>query len=130
MKWFLNNRLLLFYPAGFAETGRLQEIADRQRAEFRLVEASQLGAPLAVLAGLLYDGAVQADEPDEFLPRSTLVFSGFTEERLNRALAEIREAGLCIDLKAVITPENETWSFARLIRELDREKQRISEAAK
>ena len=50
-----------------------------------------------------------------------LCMSGMSSQRIDQLLAALREAALAIPLKAVITPVNQRWSFAKLIEELEKE---------
>ena len=55
----------------------------------------------------------------EDLPVRMLVFCGFGDEELDAALAICRSAGITgEDLKAVLTPDNASWSGEKLCREL------------
>lgn len=67
------------------------------------------------------------------LTRQAMVMYGFTQNRLDEFLRNMRRAGLpVIPLKAIITPYNAGWTFRALYEELEREeaafRQRKAEA--
>lgn len=124
MKLFLNNRIALLYKGNFEHTEELSNIIARFNGQLRIVEPEALDLSVAALAGYV-------DVPEPSLPYtkknvlpsvSCLVFSNFTEEKLNRALDAIKAEGLELDFKAVITPHNRNWSFGALLVEMEREK--------
>lgn len=56
------------------------------------------------------------------LSRQMMVLYGFTNERLDEFLRNMRRAGIPrIALKAIVTPHNVNWTFRQLYEELERE---------
>lgn len=49
--------------------------------------------------------------------------SNFTSPQLNAVLDALREAGVHVPLKAVVTKHNKTWSVLALLEELQRERE-------
>lgn len=65
---------------------------------------------------------VYKDEELEALSRQMMVLYGFTNERLDEFLRNMRRAGIPrIALKAIVTPYNVSWTFRQLYEELERE---------
>ena len=52
-----------------------------------------------------------------------LLMSNFTSPQLNAVLDALREAGVHVPLKAVVTKHNKTWSVLALLEELQRERE-------
>lgn len=55
--------------------------------------------------------------------RQLLLMSNFTSPQLNAVLDALREAGVHVPLKAVVTKHNKTWSVLALLEELQRERE-------
>lgn len=54
-----------------------------------------------------------------------LCLSGLSSSRIDVLLKALREEKIEIPLKAVVTPMNQTWSFEKLIEELEKEHKEI-----
>lgn len=59
---------------------------------------------------------------------SLLLLENVEETTLRAMLAALREKGVQIDYKAVVTPHNRQWTVLELLEELKRERQAIREA--
>ena len=59
---------------------------------------------------------------------SLLLLEDVEETTLRAMLAALREKGVQIDYKAVVTPHNRQWTVLELLEELKRERQAIREA--
>lgn len=129
MRVYLHSRLALFYRGSFDKMEELQALLKQQRIELREVEEGALGLSLAALAGyvnappptLAYDGPPLAE--------SCIVLSGLTEQRLSRVLGALREAGLGISYKVVITEENRNWAYGALMQQVKTEQEEEKTAA-
>lgn len=75
--------------------------------------------PIAAVAGGLLPSKTAEETP---LPEPMLVFVNMPEVRLKQFLTAMREEGLRISLKAVLTPYNAVWNAEELYRELCRER--------
>lgn len=53
--------------------------------------------------------------------QSVICMCGISHARMNLLLRSLKEQEINIPLKAIVTPTNQTWSFAKLIAELARE---------
>ena len=117
----MSRKLLLF---GFEELPTILAAAAAAGpfgAEVVPVARQDYNKPLAVLAGL-------DDDPGTVLPFNggplggrMVVLCGL-EDQVDRLLPALRQAGIGRDcLKAVLTPDNRSWTPGRLYRELQRE---------
>lgn len=122
MKLRFNSKIALFYPGGFARIQELEALLKKSKVELRMVEQDALGLSVAALAG--YVDVPQPGRTFEGQPpkASCLVLSGLTEEVLNRLLDSIKEAGMELDYKAVMTGTNRNWAFGALMQEMEAEK--------
>lgn len=55
-----------------------------------------------------------------------MVMAGLPSRDMDRLLAGMKREGVSIPLKAVTTASNQTWSFARLLAELEKERAAMS----
>ena len=100
---------------------RLRAALEEQGFSSKEIAPEQLLQPVGALAGLggkaapLYSG----EAPDAQL----LLMSNFTSPQLNAVLDALREAGVHVPLKAVVTKHNKTWSVLALLEELQRERE-------
>lgn len=91
------------------------------------VAAEQLGWTLGALAGKTGFVQYKAESiPDEIPSDEALVMVGLTDVRIDRVMAGLRDVGAKVRLKAVLTPTNQHWSFARLLTELSKEERLMS----
>ena len=113
---------LLYGLPESTETGRgVRAALEEQGFSSKEIAPEQLLQPVGALAGLggkaapLYSG----EAPDTQL----LLMSNFTSPQLNAVLDALREAGVHVPLKAVVTKHNKTWSVLALLEELQRERE-------
>ncbi len=93
---------------------------NNKQIAFRHVSAEQTGHTLGSLSGFTAEKTAPA------LPCSdtpAVVFCGLSEQQLDECLLLLRSCGQKIPLKAVLTPHNQGWKFAKLLQELDAEYQ-------
>lgn len=89
----------------------------------RRVNAEELGQPVGYLAGVEgMAGAEFAGEPPAAVATEVLVMCGFTQMQFNLFMALFQRKKLPpVGLKAMLTPTNQEWSFAKLVGELKAE---------
>lgn len=85
----------------------------------REVTAQQLLYPAGTLAG--YGGPPGPRFFGKAPEEPALLMAGFSRAMLDTALDALRESGVSVPLKAVLTPHNQGWSMLELIGELRRE---------
>lgn len=126
MKAHLTKRqpLALGYllPAGAAEAIGAAGFSLRE------LDAGDLSCELGALA----DGAGQARAPasGDAPAEPLLVMADFTEPELDALLAELRQKGISIPLKAVLTKTNRRWTVLELWAELRREHEAVARRRK
>ncbi len=116
---------LLYYAAGNENREKeMATLAGKIGAGFVPVSPLQTGQQIGCLAGV--EGFVEKKlsllELPPRLPEEMLIFSGFSEERLDVMLGLLRGNGLSVSLKAVVTAHNVGWTFAALYQELAAER--------
>ena len=97
---------------------RLSFLAMGLGIRVRPVEEARQGQTLAALCGL------EAEKPSAAPAKAKgemLVLAFFEDALLDRFLAALRQNGLAVPLKAVLTPNNSRWTCAALYQELKRE---------
>lgn len=121
MKLHFNSKIALLYPGEFAQKQELETLLTKHKVELHTVAPEALELPLAALAGYV-DAPVAARAFEGEAPTaSCLVLSGLSEETLNRVLAAVKEAGIGLTYKAVVTTENRNWAFGALMQEMAQE---------
>lgn len=116
------ERILLYNTknAPFSSALKTAVIALKIRA--RSVSPEQYLQPVGFLAGLRGFSDNGSVYEGEGFSEPMLVLCGFTEQRLNRFLRELRIRNVpSIPLKAVLTAENQNWDSLTLYRELKSE---------
>lgn len=114
--------VLLYNIAQTPLASGLKPILLKMKARIRVISPEQYAQPLGVLAGL--SGFQELDnvyEGDGF-PEQMIVLCGFTDQRLDQFLRELRKKKLPpIPLKAILTAHNQNWDSITLYRELKSE---------
>jgi|GEM_PF-233465 len=114
--------------AGFSEAKlrALSAVLSAQEIAPRPVSPRELGQTVGALAGLDAPAAI----PEGFAPRRAdtecLVLCGLDPAALDRLLAALREAGLSVPYKAVLTPVSRGWRLDDLIGELAAEHEAVA----
>lgn len=87
------------------------------------VTADDLGQPVGYLAGVEgMETAKSTGEPPVAAATEVLVMCGFTQMQFNLFMALFQRKKLPpVGLKAMLTPTNQEWSFAKLVGELKAE---------
>lgn len=101
----------------------LESICKRLNIKIKKVPQGFLGQPLGFLAqvpGMKKVGGSFLGSPIE---DEVIVFSDFDDADLDEFLAAYKESGMePIELKAVVTPTNQNWTFVELYNELVQER--------
>ena len=127
MEWRQNGQPeILLYQIPVQEMMRLLPILQRHGCRAVQVTAGQYGIPLGQLAqGSVQQEAKQAGAGSP-LPESMMVFCGCGDPLLDCLLADMRQSGVRISSKAVLTPHNKTWTTVELYQALRQERAAIS----
>ena len=120
-----NREIILFYGlAPQKEEKLLKALADLQLPARKLEER-----PLPVTIGRLTEeeGWEEGAAPGEEAPEEeALIMSGLTSRRLDELLTALRQAGVSIPLKAMVTPTNRGWTLLALLKELRLEHEAVT----
>ncbi len=147
-----NKEILLLYRFRDTEIGRqLLGVAARMGILCKVVEEEQTNEMLGTLLKLPGYGTIKSEckqdineagvesmseaascegsnkagcesDQSKALSRQMMVMYGFTGQRLDEFLQNMRKAGLPkIPLKAIVTPHNVNWTFRQLYEELEQE---------
>lgn len=131
------REILLLYRFRDTEIGRqLYAVAARMGILCRVIEEEQTQETLGALLKLpgfsaslqpSSDGAeeeAEAKKEKRELTRQAMIMHGFTRQRLDEFLKNMRKAGVpVIPLKAIVTPYNVSWTFRALYEELEKEEE-------
>lgn len=139
----ITDTVLLYAPNGSKRALRMKPAIVRTGAKIKMVTNEQFGMGIGELLGFsaeeideIASSAIVTDEsaghdvqqnPEELaqlsnLKEEVLVLWNFTSPKIDGMLSNFRKAGVSkVDLKAIVTPNNIKWTFAQLIRELQRE---------
>lgn len=97
-------------------------LADACRAEgLALIPVSPADTGLTIARLCGGSGPAQAPALPVDSP-AALIMNGLDRARLDGFLARLREGGVSIPLKAMVTPTNQSWTLAALLAELERER--------
>lgn len=106
----------------------LKGIADELGIGFRLIQPYQSAQLTGYLAGRkgYEEKKLSILQLPPVLSEEVLLLDGLSDEKLDRLLRLMRERGVPVSLKAVITKHNAEWTFAALYEELRKERKELS----
>lgn len=93
----------------------------------RHVEKKEYLKSIGVLVGMDEDTEESADYEGAGFDAEMLVMHAATEEMLDKALFLMRKEGVRVDLKAMVTPNNRSWTSLELQEEISKEHQYMTE---
>ena len=94
----------------------------------REIPPEDFAHPIGYLAGLEgYEASAETPEPFD---GEMLVMNGLSSAQFGAFLNGLRQSGVSVALKAVVTEHNVAWSSSRLYRELSAEHLAMQKAAK
>ena len=91
------------------------------KAAFRVVEQRAYRQTIGDLLEQRQNFLVQ-DYTENQIKGSMIVMEGFREKRLDMLLKLLRDKGVRVDYKAVVTPFNRKWNVLQLYLEMERER--------
>lgn len=115
---------VLTYNLG-EKTALLEKTAVSLGMRYITISSDKAGESLGALAGyngFTFNGSSVTAEGE------CVIFSGITGKRLDQLLRAMREAGINIPLKAIITAHNQSKSVKWLLEELKKEHELINKA--
>lgn len=139
----LVETVLLYAPKGSTKVNRMKPAFLRTGVRVKMVSTEQFSMTIGEFLGLseeeikqISDEIRQTDSeaghnvlnhPEEleqlkYLNEEVFVLWNMSSAKIDTLLNQLKKAGVPrIALKAVVTPNNITWTFAQLIRELQKE---------
>lgn len=103
---------------------QLSHLADRFRITTRAVSEDEQFQSVGFLLG--WNGFLKNKiKGSEKTDAECIVFAGIDRDTLNRFLSAMREGGISVDLKAIVTPSNQSWRLCDLIAELEKERRQL-----
>ena len=112
---------ILAFQIEEGEVKKVREIANRMKAAFRVVEQRAYRQTIGDLLDQRQNFLVQ-DYTENQIKGSMIVMEGFREKRLDMLLKLLRDKGVRVDYKAVVTPFNRKWNVLQLYLEMERER--------
>lgn len=112
---------ILAFQIEEGEVKKIKEIANRMKAAFRVVEQRAYRQTIGDLLEQRQNFLVQ-DYTENQIKESMIVMEGFREKRLDMLLKLLRDKGVRVDYKAVVTPFNRKWNVLQLYLEMERER--------
>ncbi len=113
---------VLSYNLGEKES-QLEETAASLNMKYVPIPSDKAGETVGFLAGY---GGFSSNGSEVSAEGECVIFSGITSKRLDALLKAMRERGLDIPLKAVVTQHNQSQSVEWLLKELAKEHEAIT----
>lgn len=120
------SETILSYNIG-EKTEKLEETANSLNMKHVPIPADKAGETVGFLAG--YSG-FSSNGTEISAEGECIIFSGITSKRLDALLKAMRDGGLDIPLKAVVTQHNQNKSVEWLLSELSKERAAIEKGRK
>lgn len=129
------REMVLYYnPDSSIRVTKLKGVLVRMGIRIRNVAPDQVLDTVGELAGVSgYENRGPSAAPDEekkelpVIAEEMMVMYGFTSSRIDELLAGLRKAGVSkVELKAVVTETNISWSFFQLYEEIKKEHERMT----
>ena len=123
------EQVLYYHPETSDKTQLLKGVLVRMGIRIKNISPMQVNETVGCLAGL--PGFEAGEVPGEqgelpVIPEEMMVLQGFSRQRLDELLREIRRAKIPpVALKAVLTESNCRWSFYELYREIRAEHEKM-----
>ena len=115
------NKCLWMYNLHSEKGKKIKILCLKQKIRIREIEPQQYGIPLGELAEKRRGSEISENVSDSFSDEM-LVFQGFEPEELREFLNGFSRDGIGrVDLKAVLTPDNWTWTSCELYDALKQE---------
>lgn len=121
------KELVLLYHFEQSERGnQIKEVLSQLGVEWRVILPEELGQTLGWCAGLHGFARRPDTETPTEIQEEMMVFQGLTSKRLEMLLAAFRQEKIAkVELKAVITGTNQSWTWRQLYEELCKERSAV-----
>lgn len=108
-------------------TKKLKGVLIRLGIRIRVIADDMIGQKVGYLAGVKGFELEEEITTDRIPEQEVMLMKDFSGQRIDQLLIELRKAGVDkIELKAVITSNNQNWSFLSLHEELMKENNEMS----
>ena len=116
---------LLLYNLDRRTGGAIKVLCAKLRLQWREIDPADYDKPLGALLGL--PARTEAPDASPALPfrEPMLVMANLLRPQFDALLQGMRQQGIRIPLKAVLTPPHITWTSAQLREELQREHEAV-----
>lgn len=111
--------LLLYYNLEEEKKSGILKLCEKIGAEHREIMPEETGEQIGCLAG--FGGFSKSGEKAQTPDKECVIFCMMDNRTVNLFVNEMRSGGLVVDLKAVVTPANQSWKFCDLVCELEKE---------
>ena len=120
----MSHSLALLYNFQDEKLKMTKMVCMMMQVRFKEVALSEYNQPLGALLGLLDIDAVTEGYTGTELQEEMLLLHGFDGSKLQKFLTALQRVGVGrIDLKAMLTENNKTWSGLALYEELCQERE-------
>lgn len=113
---------ILLVQVSEPETSQIKKLADNKGIPVVSVPEDRFGCSLAELINSKAQIDSHRTENNHLPSQSLMVFCDVSEKHFDRLLFEMRNKGISVDYKAVLTETNRNWTLERLYMELIRER--------
>lgn len=124
-----NNPVILLYQIPERAAKQLTELLRPHGIFVRIIQKAQYTVSLEGLLGLK-SSANLLPNPGIELPEPMMVMHGVSSEGIDMVLKLLRENNIRVDLKAVTTPTNLSWTALQIFAELQREREAFRKQTK
>jgi hypothetical protein len=120
--------VLLYQLDESTEKGsKIHAVLSTLEIPFKTIQHWEVGETIGYLAGLPGFAAASKQEPATVIEDEVLLMKDLPDSRIDRILTDFRDQGVGrIALKAVVTPNNQSWTLQALVEELRADHQIMS----
>lgn len=118
----MNETVLYYTPGQMAHAAKLKGVLVQMGVRIKNIRSEQVVQTVGYLAGMDGYPVLEVSGEVPVLKEEMLVMKGFKGDRIDQLLLNLRKAGVPkINLKAVVTDSNGSWTFCKLYGELEKE---------
>jgi hypothetical protein len=125
-----NTALVMFRINNYKKEKQIISLCRKMGFMTRSIKPADADRSLSILSAsggmqknnMALSKSVKSKAPSGYIMPEIIIFSGLTEDKLDGFLKEYKDCGIePVELKAVVTPSNISWSIYELICELEKE---------
>jgi hypothetical protein len=122
------NEIVLLYNLDNTDKGRKVKFTlIRLGIRIKNISKEQYNQAVGALAGMKEHTLVDEDYTGEGFEEEMIVMKGLSSSRIDQMLLQFRKNDISkINLKAIITPSNQTWNSIQLYEEIKKEHEEMS----